>query len=575
MDITILNYNLDAIKVFDTYNSLIWTDRYNEYGDFEIYTPMTDDILTYMRQGYYLQRKDSDHVMIIESLKVTTDIDEGSNLTVTGRSLESLLERRIIWGQKTVNGSLHDGIKTLLTENIISPSNADRKISPFMFQDSTDPTILALTIDAQYTGDNLYETIQKICAERDIGFRVTLNDSKQFVFELYMGVDRSYNQTSNSYVVFSPKFDNLISSNYIESKKPLKNVTLVGGEGEGSERRYTAVGNVAGISRREIFTDARDISSNTGTEGETMTNDEYIALLRQRGKEKLSENAEIYSFEGQAEMTTMFKYGEDFSMGDIVQVANEYGHEATARILELVTSHDETGYSVYPTFSTVPVGVVDVNTVLLLNGDSLADSSMYNNAIVNNNVTISSTYTKFGSGSLAFDGSTSYLRIKSNLFNFGDGNFTFDWWEYCTGNSATRFALSIAGECGGICAGGGYDANCLYMSSVGNVGASWDLCNEVAFNKTTAQWVHWAVVRSGNTVYTFRNGTLFWSKTVNGGIFWNDTGLVIGSFLYDTNHYFQGYIDEFRVSNIARWTSNFIPPSAPYEQIQEEGEMQV
>ena len=296
MDITILNYNLDAIKVFDTYNSLIWTDRYNEYGDFEIYTPMTDDILTYMRQGYYLQRKDSDHVMIIESLKVTTDIDEGSNLTVTGRSLESLLERRIIWGQKTVNGSLHDGIKTLLTENIISPSNADRKISPFMFQDSTDPTILALTIDAQYTGDNLYETIQKICAERDIGFRVTLNDSKQFVFELYMGVDRSYNQTSNSYVVFSPKFDNLISSNYIESKKPLKNVTLVGGEGEGSERRYTAVGNVAGISRREIFTDARDISSNTGTEGETMTNDEYIALLRQRGKEKLSENAEIYSF---------------------------------------------------------------------------------------------------------------------------------------------------------------------------------------------------------------------------------------------------------------------------------------
>lgn len=572
MNITILNYNLDAIKIFDTYNSLIWTDRYNEYGDFEIYTPMTDDILTYIRQGYYLQRKDSDHVMIIETIKVSTDIDEGSNLTITGRSLESLLERRIIWGQKTISGNLQNGIKTLLNENLISPSNSNRKISPFTFKDSTDQTITALTIEAQYTGDNLYDTIQKICSERELGFKVTLNDSKQFVFELYIGSDRSYNQTANPYVVFSPKFDNLISSNYMESKKPLKNVTLVGGEGEGSERRYTAVGDVAGISRREIFTDARDISSDTGVEGETMTNDEYIALLRQRGKEKLSENVQIYSFEGQAEMTTMFKYGEDFFMGDVVQVANEYGHEAKARILELVTSHDETGFSVYPTFSTIPEGQLDLNTVLLLNGDTLTDSSLYNHAVINNGVTISSTYTKFGSGSLAFNGSSSYLKINSSLFNFGDGNFTFDWWEYCTGNSATRFALSVNGGCGGMCAGGGYDANTLYMS---NDGTSWNITADVAFYKTVAQWVHWAVVRSGTTVYTFRNGSLVWSKTISGSVFWNDTGLIIGSFLYDSNHYFGGYIDEFRVSNVARWTSNFIPPSAPYEQIEEEGEMQV
>ena len=35
--------------------------------------------------------------------------------------------------------------------------------------------------------------------------------------------------------------------------------------------------------------------------------------------------------------------------------------------------------------------------------------------------------------------------------------------------------------------------------------------------------------------------------TGNETVFTNKNGLVIGSFLYDSNHYFVGYIDEFRI----------------------------
>jgi hypothetical protein len=49
----------------------------------------------------------------------------------------------------------------------------------------------------------------------------------------------------------------------------------------------------------------------------------------------------------------MFKYGEDFFNGDIVQITNEYGHETKARILEIVMSENEEGTSVYPTFATI------------------------------------------------------------------------------------------------------------------------------------------------------------------------------------------------------------------------------
>lgn len=352
MDVTVLNTNLDAISIVDVYESFIWTDRYYEYGDFELFTSMTDTILNYIRQDYYLQSRESEHVMIIEKIRINSDSENGNHITVTGRSLESILDRRIVWGQKTITGNLQNGIRTLLNENVISPADNARKIDNFIFEASTDPAITSLKIDAQYTGDNLYDVINKICSERNIGFKVTLNNNKQFVFKLYAGTDRSYDQSVNPYVIFSPKFENIINSNYVESKSALKTVTLVGGEGEGSARKYTTVGGGNGLNRRELFTDARDISSDVG-DGVVLSNAEYTAQLQQCGKEKLAENTDVTSFEGQVETTVMFRYGEDFFNGDVVQIANEYGHETKARIVEIVMSEDEDGNSVYPTFKTI------------------------------------------------------------------------------------------------------------------------------------------------------------------------------------------------------------------------------
>ena len=88
----------------------------------------------------------------------------------------------------------------------------------------------------------------------------------------------------------------------------------------------------------------------------TLTDAEYTALLQQRGREKLAENTDVTSFEGQVETTVMFKYSEDFFNGDVVQIANEYGHETKARIVEIVMTEDSDGTSVYPTFKTTEGG---------------------------------------------------------------------------------------------------------------------------------------------------------------------------------------------------------------------------
>lgn len=352
MDLLVLNKSLDVIAIVDVYESIIWTERYYEYGDFELYTAMTQDILNYIKTDNYIQRVGSDRVMIIEEIKIDTDSETGNHITITGRSLESILDRRVVWSQTTISGNLQNGLKKLINENIISPSKEERKISNFIFKDSTDSQITGLTVEAQYTGDNLYDVISKVCEEKSIGFKVSLNENKQFVFELYAGADRSYEQTNYPYVVFSPNFDNIINSNYLESKENLKNVALVGGEGEGTARKYLAIGNTSGLDRRELFVDARDISSE-GEDGQTLTTEQYNELLKQRGNEYLADYTDLVSFEGAVETNIMYKYGVDFFDGDIVQIANEYGHEAKVRILEVVISENEEGNSVYPTFKTI------------------------------------------------------------------------------------------------------------------------------------------------------------------------------------------------------------------------------
>ena len=107
----------------------------------------------------------------------------------------------------------------MLNENIIEPILVARQIDNFVFEASTDPLITELTIEAQYNGENLYNTIQTLCQINNIGFKITLTDNGFFVFKLYSGTDRSYDQLINPYVTFSPKFENIINSNYIESKK--------------------------------------------------------------------------------------------------------------------------------------------------------------------------------------------------------------------------------------------------------------------------------------------------------------------------------------------------------------------
>lgn len=354
MDVYVLDKNFVRVAIVDSYESILWIDRYNKPGEFELYLLADPKILTYLKEGNYVVHKDSEHVCKIEGIEINTSVEDGNHYIIKGRSLESILDRRIVWNQTTFNNeNLQTAVQRLLNENIINPSIPDRRIPNFIFETSTDPAITSLTLTAQYTGDNILDILQEICENKKIGFKVTLNNSNQFVFMLYSGKNRSYDQTTNNYVVFSPEFDNIVNSNYHESDASFKNVTLVAGEGEGSDRKTYVVGTASGLDRRELYTDARDIQS-TDENQNPIPIATYNEMLRQRGLEKLTECKRDKDFDGQVEAFKMFVYKRDFYMGDIIQIKNEYGLEGPARVVEYVMSENvENGLEYYPTFEAI------------------------------------------------------------------------------------------------------------------------------------------------------------------------------------------------------------------------------
>ena len=364
MNIFITTSWLTNIKLIDTFEYFIWTERYNGYGDFELCLPISEYESRFFDNFWLLVKSDSDYAMFIENVKMESDVEKGARVIISGRSLESVLDRRIIWTKTVIdNKNVFSAIEKLLNENAIKPTDTLRSLSGLSYKYPNNYSEFVgdnkYKLNAQFTGDNLYDVVCKLCEIYGLGFKIT----NRYVFSLYKGVDRSYEQNKNPYVVFSPKFDNLANSNYFKSTKDLKNITLVAGEGEGLARKTTTViGNTRidktdvnpphSFIRRELYTDARDISSDTEGGGH-LSESEYTAKLKARGIEKLSENKMQTAFEGKIETSSLYQYGVDYFLGDIVQIEDEYGNGSRVLVSEVVYSQNNEGISVYPTFKTI------------------------------------------------------------------------------------------------------------------------------------------------------------------------------------------------------------------------------
>lgn len=352
MFVYLYDTDFKQIAVFDNYISCIWHTSFFDIGDFELKLPATSFTLSRLKQNYYLVR-DKDitdlrlyNVMIIKTITITTSQTERNQITVSGYCLKSIFQRRVISEQFIASGLVTEIIRRLVTEHVIDADDTRRNITNFTLTDFTNAPVLN-EASVQLIGDQLNTAITTLCQANLIGWDIFYNTSiDKFVLDLKQPTDHSYNQTANNIVVFSPEFDNLISSTYTSDTSNYKNVAIIGGEGDGNLKRSYTHGTASGLSRYEIYVDANSVSSNNGEISDT----EYNNMLKDKGVETLSTHLISKALEGDADTTTNFVLGVDFNLGDLVQIDNGYGVSTSARVTEVIESISAEGTTVIPTF---------------------------------------------------------------------------------------------------------------------------------------------------------------------------------------------------------------------------------
>lgn len=406
MQIFVLNTKYERIGLIDEYEEMLWQKKYNDVGECQIKIPCEDIYIGLLAEGNYLFRYDDDMFCKIETVNLETDIESGDYLIVTAIDMCNILAGRIVRWQFDYSGTVAGYIQKLLTDNVINPKQAMRKIDNFAFEiDTSNGATFTETISVITEPQDLLQLILTTCKTFNYGFRVLFDiGSGRVVFRLYRGKNKAQT-TSENYVEFSPSFANMLTSTYTTDSSNHKNIVYVSYKGDDEQVYLTSIHEEAsepsGENRREIFVDgtntSRDVTLDTlqsifsgnvkrnpatqGTEtsgyyyvvnaGETVkvatfevtTSDEkteekitvtdytYMKLITAIGTSTLAEHKQTQEFTGEVDTIGSYEYKQDYDLGDVVKVINRYGIEAEAQITEVMESDDlDNGHVFEPVF---------------------------------------------------------------------------------------------------------------------------------------------------------------------------------------------------------------------------------
>ena len=311
--IKILKDDLSFLTSIRAYTSFYFERNFTKPGEFQLILGI--EYAKYFEEDYYLylSRKKA---FIVE--KVIEDEKRGM-VTIKGKDIKSILNRRITippvgsaYETLTANGETL--IKNLVNLNCINPIDSSKMIPGLILGENKNrgETILW---NSRYK--YLTKEAENITTLTGLGWTVEVDQvNRQLIFDVVKGVDRNYEQSLNSPVIFSKKFKNVKNALRSTNTENYKNFAYIAGQGEGAEREVVTVtkgDDIAGLKRRELIVDARDLNTTNG--------------LYSRGATKLAETAIIKNSE--MEITNNnFIYEDDWDLGDIVTVQTSTGYES-------------------------------------------------------------------------------------------------------------------------------------------------------------------------------------------------------------------------------------------------------
>jgi hypothetical protein len=225
------------------------------------------------------------------------------------------------------------------------------------------------------------------------------------------------------------------------------------------------------------------------------------------------------------------------------------------------------GTAVYTAAFTPPTAPVTAisGTSLLTNftNAGIFDNAMKNDLETVGNAQISTSVVKYGTGSMALDGTGDYLTApQSTLYDFGTGDFTVEFWTYMNATADTTFISKFIS--------GAYAWLVQYISGTGlrfywGNNGTLDSFVVGSWSPSTSTWYHVAVTRASGTLRLFIDGTQV-GTTTNSSSYTSVTSLSIGRNADAGGiQYLNGYMDDIRITKgVARYTAAFTPPTAAF-----------
>jgi Siphovirus ReqiPepy6 Gp37-like protein len=357
-------YTLDNLfrrdKVVDKFESLIWTERFKNIGDFELHIHSTPENRNLFPAGTRIATNESHRVMTVETVEGSTDDEGRKMLTLRGRSLEQILEDRVA---RNTTANLTTTPKWVLTglpvaiakqifhdtcvlgmfstSDIIPNINEGPGLYP---ADTIAAPTDSITVEIEPM--SVYSAIKQLSDLYGFGFRLIRNyDTSMLYFDVYMGSDRTTGQSTLPAVIFSPDLDNLKNSRELTTIATYKNVAYVMSP-VGTAVVYSDdvdPTTVTGHNRRVLWVKADDI---TDPNPATLTD-----RLNRRGREELSKYRRLSAFDGEIGQITTYKYGVDINLGDLIEVRNVDGATNNMQVTEWINVQDGEGQRSYPTLS--------------------------------------------------------------------------------------------------------------------------------------------------------------------------------------------------------------------------------
>ena len=224
------------------------------------------------------------------------------------------------------------------------------------------------------------------------------------------------------------------------------------------------------------------------------------------------------------------------------------------------------GTALYTTTFTPPTAPLTAvtNTQLLLNttNGAIFDNAMMNSLETVGNAQISTSVVKYGTGSIAFDGTGDYLKIPySPNLQFGTGAYTFEFWlntssvsQWLVFNAETDTGIRFYVQSNGTLELDEQVANVdhnIYSTATVNDGAWHHIALSRASGAGTKMFVDGVYQSQQAAVYNFSNASPYYIGTRS-----------------NLSGFLTGYIDDMRITKgFARYTANFTPPTQAFPNI--------